>query len=74
MRLRPASRSSRQRSSCPLRQAAWGLVLLLSVAAAAKSGLAFASGGRSYGLRVTLGLATMPLGAGLTLMLLSVAR
>ena len=58
----------------PLPQAAWGLVLLLFVAAAAKSGLAFVSGGRSYGLRVALGLATMPLGAGLMLLLNSLTR
>ncbi len=52
----------------PLPQAAWGLVLLLFVAAVAKSGLAFMSGGTRYGLRVTLGLAIMPLGAGLVLL------
>ncbi len=58
----------------PLPQAAWGLVLLLFVAAVAKSGLAFASGGIRYGRRVALGLATMPLGAGLTLLVSSLTR
>jgi uncharacterized membrane protein (DUF4010 family) len=54
-----------------LPQAAWGLVLLLSVATVAKSGLAFASGGIRYGLRVSIGLVAMPLAAGLTLALVS---
>ncbi|HXR51089.1 MAG TPA: hypothetical protein VN762_03040, partial [Steroidobacteraceae bacterium] len=40
--------------------AAWGLVLLLLVSAAAKSVLAFASGGRAYGWRVALGLLLVP--------------
>jgi uncharacterized membrane protein (DUF4010 family) len=58
----------------PLPQAAWGLVLLLFVADVAKSGLAFVSGGTRYGLRVALGLATLPLGAALMLMVNSLTR
>jgi uncharacterized membrane protein (DUF4010 family) len=58
----------------PLPQASWGLVLLLLVAAVAKSGLAFASGGTRYGLRVALGLATLPLGAGMMLLVSSLTR
>jgi uncharacterized membrane protein (DUF4010 family) len=41
----------------PLAEARWGLVLLLAGSTMVKSGLAFGSGGRSYGLRVTSGLA-----------------
>ena len=40
--------------------AAWGLVLLLAVAGAAKTALAFASGGTAYGLRVGVGLIASP--------------
>jgi uncharacterized membrane protein (DUF4010 family) len=39
--------------------AAWGLALLLGVAAAAKTTLAFVSGGVAYGVRVGLGLLAM---------------
>jgi uncharacterized membrane protein (DUF4010 family) len=52
------------------RVAAWGLVLLLLVSALAKSVLAFASGGASYGRRVAAGLLLMAGSAGLTLLLL----
>jgi uncharacterized membrane protein (DUF4010 family) len=39
--------------------AAWGLALLLAVAAAAKTTLAFVSGGAAYGVRVGVGLLAM---------------
>lgn len=41
--------------------ATWGLVLLLLVAGVAKAAVAFASGGRAYGWRVSIGLAAVPL-------------
>jgi hypothetical protein len=41
--------------------AAWGLVLMLAVAGAAKSVLAFASGGAGYGWRVSAGHVALPL-------------
>ncbi|MDF2771911.1 MAG: rane protein, partial [Geminicoccaceae bacterium] len=40
-------------------EARWGIVLLLVSSATVKSVLAFVSGGRAYGTRVTLGLAAM---------------
>ncbi|TWH99469.1 uncharacterized membrane protein (DUF4010 family) [Luteimonas cucumeris] len=42
-----------------LPEARWGIVALLASSAAAKSGLAFLSGGAGYGSRVTVGLLTM---------------
>jgi uncharacterized membrane protein (DUF4010 family) len=45
----------------PLLPAAWGLALLLAVAALAKAVLAFMSGGAGYGWRVAAGLVAMPL-------------
>lgn len=48
-------------------QARWGVVALLASSSLAKSVLAFASGGRRYGTRVSLGLGVMVLGvAGMT--------
>lgn len=46
-----------------LAPARWGVVALLASSSLAKSVLAFASGGRRYGTRVTLGLGLMVLGA-----------
>lgn len=40
-------------------QARWAIVLLLAASALAKSGVAFASGGAGYGLRVAAGLVAM---------------
>lgn len=40
-------------------QARWAIVGLLAASSVAKSVVAFASGGRAYGLRVTIGLAAM---------------
>jgi len=40
-------------------QARWAIVLLLAASALAKSGVAFASGGVAYGLRVAVGLVAM---------------
>lgn len=45
-------------------QARWGVVALLAASSVAKSVVAFASGGRDYGLRVALGLAAMSVAAG----------
>jgi uncharacterized membrane protein (DUF4010 family) len=42
-------------------QARWGLLGLLAASMLAKSGVAFASGGKAYGLRVATGLVTMVL-------------
>lgn len=50
--------------------AAWGLVLMLVVAGAAKSALAFASGGAAYGWRTAIGQMALPLAMGLTYALL----
>ncbi|MGC4027806.1 MAG: DUF4010 domain-containing protein [Steroidobacteraceae bacterium] len=47
----------------PLAEARWGLVLLLVTSTVAKSALAFASGGRRYGWRVTWGLILMSIAA-----------
>lgn len=46
-----------------------GLVLLLAASTLAKSALAFVSGGRGYGLRVSVGLAAMTAAAALVLLL-----
>ncbi len=46
-----------------LAPARWGVVALLASSSLAKSVLAFASGGRRYGTRVSLGLGLMVLGA-----------
>jgi uncharacterized membrane protein (DUF4010 family) len=51
----------------PLLPAAWGLALLLAVAALSKSVLAFVSGGAGYGWRVAAGLIAMPLAFAATL-------
>lgn len=40
-------------------QARWAIVLLLAASSLAKSGVAFASGGAAYGLRVAVGLVAM---------------
>lgn len=53
-----------------MEQARLGLVLLLAASALAKSALAFASGGRGYGLRVAAGLAAMTVTAAGALTLL----
>ena len=52
-----------QAGSFDVDQARWALVGLLAASSLAKSVVAFASGGRGYGLRVTLGLAAMVLAA-----------
>jgi uncharacterized membrane protein (DUF4010 family) len=44
-------------------QARWGIVALLFASALAKSVVAFASGGRGYGLRVATGLCAMVVAA-----------
>ena len=44
-------------------EARWGIVMLLVSSATAKSVLAFGSGGRAYGTRVTLGLGVMVVAA-----------
>jgi uncharacterized membrane protein (DUF4010 family) len=49
--------------------AAWGVVLLLTVSALAKSGTAMLSGGSAYGWRVTSGLLAAPLMAAIALFL-----
>lgn len=54
-----------------LMSAAWGLVLLQLVSGAAKSLLAFLSGGAGYGWRVTGGLFIVPAVAGSVLFLIS---
>lgn len=46
-----------------LDDARWGIVLLLASSSVVKSVLAFGSGGRSYGTRVTLGLGAMVVAA-----------
>lgn len=51
-------------------EARWGLVALLAASTLAKSVIAWTSGGRAYGLRVTLGLLAM-LGAATTSLLLA---
>ena len=48
-----------QAGSFDVEQARWAVVGLLAASSLAKSVVAFASGGRAYGLRVTLGLAAM---------------
>lgn len=48
---------------------AWGLVLMLAVAGAAKSVLAFFSGGAGYGWRVAFGQAVLPAAAAVVLAL-----
>ena len=52
--------------------AAWGMVLLTFVAAAAKTTLAFAGGGAAYGWRILFGLTLIPAGMGVTLALQSI--
>jgi uncharacterized membrane protein (DUF4010 family) len=47
--------------------AAWGLALLLAVAAVAKTTLAFVSGGAAYGMRVGAGLLAMAIAFAATL-------
>lgn len=54
--------------SLPLSTTQWGLVVILASSAIAKSVLAFAVGGAKYGTRVSLGLASMVTGAGLSLL------
>lgn len=54
-----------QTGSFDVGQARWAVVGLLAASSAAKSVVAFASGGRAYGLRVMLGLAAMVLAVGL---------
>lgn len=54
--------------SLPLPIAQWGLVVILASSAIAKSVLAFAVGGLKYGTRISLGLASMVTGAGLSLL------
>ena len=49
----------------PIDHARWGLVLLLASSSVVKSVIAFVSGGRGYGLRVTGGLAAMTVAAAL---------
>lgn len=48
-----------------IEQARWGVVALLAASSVAKSAVAFASGGRGYGLRVAGGLLSMSAAAGL---------
>jgi uncharacterized membrane protein (DUF4010 family) len=55
-----------------LASAGWGVILLLAVSAGAKSGAAFVSGGRKYGWRVALGLAIVPLVAGIVYFLIKI--
>ena len=50
--------------------ARWAVVGLLAASSAAKSLVAFTSGGKAYGLRITLGLAAMSLAAALAAALL----
>jgi uncharacterized membrane protein (DUF4010 family) len=47
----------------------WGVVLLLAASAIGKAGIAFASGGRRYGWRVTMGLIAAPVLAAVGLLL-----
>ncbi|EFI60497.1 MULTISPECIES: DUF4010 domain-containing protein [Comamonas] len=54
--------------SLPLPIAQWGLLVILASSAIAKSVLAFAVGGVKYGTRISLGLASMVTGAGLSLL------
>ncbi|WP_122974809.1 DUF4010 domain-containing protein, partial [Comamonas thiooxydans] len=54
--------------SLPLSTAQWGLVVILASSAIAKSVLAFTTGGAKYGTRISLGLASMVTGAGLSLL------
>lgn len=54
-----------QSGSFDVEQARWAIVGLLAASSVAKSVVAFASGGRAYGLRVTLGLAAMVAAAAL---------
>jgi uncharacterized membrane protein (DUF4010 family) len=49
-------------------QARWGLLGLLAASTLAKSGVAFASGGKAYGLRVATGLVTMVLAVAMTIL------
>ena len=56
-------------SSAPVSMAAWTLVAVLTSSAAAKTFLAFFTGGAAFGFRVSLGLGVMVLVAGLTLLL-----
>ncbi len=53
--------------------AVWGLVLLLTVAAAAKTVLAFVSGGARFGWRVAAGLVSAPLAFAAVLILMQVS-
>jgi uncharacterized membrane protein (DUF4010 family) len=53
----------------PVSTASWGLVLLLFVSSAAKTVLAFVSGGGRFGWRVGAGLLLVPAVAGLILFL-----
>jgi uncharacterized membrane protein (DUF4010 family) len=55
----------------PHSTASWGLMLLLLVSSAAKTVLAFISGGAGYGWRVGAGMVLMAAAASLTLYLLS---
>ena len=54
--------------SLPLPTAQLGVVVILASSAMAKSVLAFSIGGIKYGVRVSLGLASMVTGAGLSLL------
>lgn len=57
----------------PLVTASWGLILLLVVSSAAKTTLAYISGGAGYGWRVGTGMLLMALAAGVTLFLQTIA-
>ena len=54
--------------SLPLSTAQRGLLVILASNAIAKSVLEFAVGGAKYGTRISLGLASMVTGAGLSLL------
>jgi len=48
-----------QDNAITLPTAHWGFFGILAVSAVAKSSIAWASGGKAYGLRVSIGLALM---------------
>jgi len=52
-----------------LRTAHWGFFGILAVSSAAKSTIAWVSGGKAYGLRVSIGLAIMLAGILVTVVL-----